>query len=280
MVNSRTEYSERATEAARRVMLELIRVLGEYKDDLVLVGGWVPELLFSKAIPRHVGSIDVDLALNHLTIDDVRYRTILEHLAKHGYREGKQPFIFLRTVEVEGQSIDVQVDLLAGEYGGDSRKHRHQSIQEIKARKARGCDLAFEMTESITLEGTLPEGGKDSVVIRVAGIVPFLIMKAMALADRMKNKDAWDIYFCLRNYPGGNEALAEVFRPHLGNKLVLEGLEKIHAKFATPEHVGPIWCADFDEIADAEDRAVRIRDAFERVNDLLQRLGIITPESE
>ena len=143
MVNSRTEYSERATEAARRVMLELIRVLGEYKDDLVLVGGWVPELLFSKAIPRHVGSIDVDLALNHLTIDDARYRTILEHLSKHGYRQEKQPFIFLRTVEVEGQPIDVQVDLLAGEYGGDSRKHRHQSVQEVKARKARGCDLAF-----------------------------------------------------------------------------------------------------------------------------------------
>jgi hypothetical protein len=47
MVNSRTEYSERATEAARRVMLELIRILGEYQNDLVLVGGWVPELLFS-----------------------------------------------------------------------------------------------------------------------------------------------------------------------------------------------------------------------------------------
>jgi len=168
--------------------------------------------------------------------------------------------------------------LLAGEYGGATGSHRHQNVQEIKARKARGCDLAFEMTESITLEGTLPEGGKDSVVVRVAGIVPFLVMKAMAPADRLKTKDAWDIYFCLRNYPGGNDALAAVFRPHLGNKLVLEGLRKIQEKFATAEYVGPKSCADFDEIVDAEDRAIRIRDAFERVHDLLQRLGIGTKQ--
>ncbi len=49
MVNSRTDYSEHATAAARMVLLELVRILGAYKDELVLVGGWVPELLFSRA---------------------------------------------------------------------------------------------------------------------------------------------------------------------------------------------------------------------------------------
>lgn len=179
MVNSRTEYPERATEAARRVMLELVRILGEYRDDMVLVGGWVPELLFSQANPRHVGSTDVDLALNHKTIDEEQYRTILKHLEKHHYTPGDQPFMFFRTVEKDGQSIVVQVDLLAGEYGGAGKKHRHQTVQEIKARKARGCDLAFEMMEEVKLEGTLPEGGKDSVMVRIAGIVPFLVSPGM-----------------------------------------------------------------------------------------------------
>lgn len=55
MVNSRTDYSNLATEAARRVMLELVRILGEYRDDMVVVGGWIPELLFAKANPPHVG---------------------------------------------------------------------------------------------------------------------------------------------------------------------------------------------------------------------------------
>jgi hypothetical protein len=31
-------------EAARQVMLEVMRVLGEYADIIVIVGGWVPEL--------------------------------------------------------------------------------------------------------------------------------------------------------------------------------------------------------------------------------------------
>jgi len=45
MVISRTDYAAEAVEAARSVMLELIRLLGEYRDDLVIVGGWVPDLL-------------------------------------------------------------------------------------------------------------------------------------------------------------------------------------------------------------------------------------------
>jgi hypothetical protein len=274
MVTTRTEYSERATKAAHMVMLELVRMLGEYRDDMVLVGGWVPDLLFGNAQPRHVGSTDVDLALNHATIDEERYRTILEHLLGRGYVQGPQPFIFFRSVTVDGQEIKVQVDLLSGEYGGVGKKHRHQPVQDLKSRKARGCDLAFEMAEDVRIEGTLPAGGKDSVTVKVAGAVPFLVMKGMALADRLKAKDAWDIYFCLRHFPGGNAALAEAFRPHIQNKLVLEGLTKIQDKFQSPEHVGPTWCADFDEINDPDDRQVRIRDAFERVADLLKRLGI------
>ena len=275
MVNSRSEYSEHATAAARMVLLELVRILGSYRDSLVLVGGWVPELLFSKAQPRHVGSTDVDMALNHRTISEEHYRSILQSLLRHGYVQGEQPFMFFRKVALGSSTVNVQVDFLAGEYGGSTKRHRHQAVQELKARKARGCDLAFEMAQSVKIEGILPEGAKDSAEVRVAGVVPFLVMKAMALADRMKPKDAWDIYFCLLNYAGGTQALAKAFRPHLKNKLVLEGLGKIRDKFASAEHVGAKWCADFDEINDLTDREIRMRDAFERVNDLLSRLGLV-----
>lgn len=271
MVTARDDYPELATRAAKTVMLELVRVLGEYKNDIVLVGGWVPELLFAKAMPRHVGSTDVDLALNHRTLGDAGYQTILNHLERRGYAPGKQPFIFFRKVEVDGRAVTVQVDLLSGEYGGTGKSHRNQSVQDVKARKARGCDLAFEMSEDVRIDGTLPGGGKDSAVVRVAGIVPFLVMKAMAMHDRMKEKDAWDIWFCLVNFPGGNEALAEAFRPHLGNGLVKEGLAKIAEKFASVDHVGPKWVADFEEIDDGDERAIRLRDAYERVRDLLER---------
>jgi len=110
------------------------------------------------------------------------------------------------------------------------------------------------------------------VRIRVASIAPYLVMKAMALTTRLMEKDAWDNYYCIRNYPGGIEQLAEEFRPLLKNKLAQEALENIARKFASPEHVGPKHVADFEEITDTEERALLQRDAYERVNALLALL--------
>jgi hypothetical protein len=142
----------------------------------------------------------------------------------------------------------------------------------MQPRKARGCDLAFTGAAEMTLSGTLPGGGKDSVRIRVASIAPFLVMKTMAMASRLNEKDAWDIYYCIRNFPGGIEKLAEEFRSIRKNKLTQEALVKLAEKFASPEHVGPKHVADFEEIRDPGERALRQRDAFERINALLAKL--------
>ncbi|MBN1666852.1 MAG: hypothetical protein JW862_07175, partial [Anaerolineales bacterium] len=141
-----------------------------------------------------------------------------------------------------------------------------------RPRKARGCDLAVSLATEATLSGTLPDGGKDTTTVRVASIVPFLVMKAMALAGRLMEKDAWDIYYCIRYYPGGVNQIADEFRPHLGNRLVQEALEKIAEKFASPEHIGPKHVADFEDLSDPDERARYQRDAFERINALIETL--------
>ena len=273
MVDTRTDYPEHAVEAARSVMLEMVRLLGDYRDDIVIIGGWVPELLLTESEVRHFGSIDVDLALNHNRVSEAAYRTIRDLLISHGYKEGQQPFIFLRTVEVQGRAVTVHVDFLAGEYGGTSQGHRTQSVQDIAARKARGCDLAFEMNQPVKIEGRLPDGGKDSAEVRVASVVPFMVMKGMALSNRLKPKDAWDILFFVEHYPGGMDALVEEIMPHVEHGLVREGMAKIREKFLSPEHVGPRFVADFEEIEDRKARADRQRAAFEKVNFVLERLG-------
>ena len=271
---AKRDYTADAVEAARSVLLELVRILGEYRNDIVIVGGWVPELLLQEAQAPHIGSTDVDIALNHRSLQEAGYKTIQELLLARGYREGRQPFIFYRTVTVNNREIIVQVDFLAGEYEGTGKSHRTQEIQDIRARKARGCDLAFEISTEVRISGTLPEGGIDSASLRVASIVPFLVMKGMALYDRLKEKDAWDIYFCLYNYPGGLDALVREFQPHINRGLVREGLIKIAEKFASLEHVGPKFVADFEELTDPFEREFLQRDAYERVNYLLEQLGI------
>ena len=79
----------------------------------------------------------------------------------------------------------MQVDFVSGEYAGTGKGRRHQKIQDLMVRKVRGCDLAFDMAQEVTVEGNLPGGQLDTVNIRVVSVVPFLIMKGMALDDRL-----------------------------------------------------------------------------------------------
>ena len=272
MAGERIDYTAAAVEAARSVLIELTHVLGEYRNAIVLVGGWIPELLIPQSQERHVGSIDVDLALNHRELTEAGYRMIGEILRLHGYIPDKQqPFIFRKNVR--GQTV--QVDFLAGEYGGSGKSRRTQRALDMRPRKARGCDLAFQIEPArVAVKGRLPDGVVDEVQVRVASVVPFLVMRGMALEDRRKPKDAYDVYFVLRNYPGGVEAVVKAFSPHIGLALVKEGLKKIAGKFATLDHVGPKDAAEFDETLDKEERAICQRDAFERVQRLLERLRV------
>jgi hypothetical protein len=271
---TRQNYNQREVEACKSVLVELIHLLGEFRDALVLVGGWVPPLLYQEFAHEHVGSIDIDLALNHL-VDDETYETIRKVLVDAGYTEGRQPSSFLRQVDLSGgEPVVVQVDFLGAEYGGTGKSHRTQKFQDIRVRKARGCDLAFGDYRTVTLEAVLPEGGTDRVTCKIASIVPFVVMKGIALADRLKEKDAWDIYFCLKHHPGGLDSFADLFKGYLENKLVLEALQKISDKFQSVDHIGPKHVADFEAIEDKEERNLKIRDAFEQVDYFLHRLGI------
>ena len=76
------------------------------------------------------------------------------------------------------------------------------------------------------------------------------------------------------NFPGGIDALAEEFRPHLHHGLVREGLQKIAEKFSSEKGFGPKSVVDFEGIDDPEEREHTQRDAYERVNALLNKLGI------
>lgn len=268
---TRKDYGAEQVAAARSVLLEIMLVLGEYGNALVLVGGWTPVFLIPNPSQPHVGSTDVDVAVDPRRVTEAGYETILAHLVQRGYEQDHQsPAVFRKRIG----NVTIQVDLMSGEYAGTGKGHRHQEIPGTLLRKARGCDIAFIDPEQVTLEGELPEGGRDTVSIRVASIGAFLCMKGHALDGRLKEKDAWDIYFCLREYPGGIDAVVDRLKPVIHHGLVREALEKIGEHFATPDHRGPKHVADFENIRDTEERARVQRDAYERVRALLERLGM------
>jgi hypothetical protein len=254
-------------------MIELAHILGEYRREIVVVGGWVPYLLLPDAAERHVGSLDVDLALDHRHFAEDGYRTIKVLLETHGYklRPAGQPFVFFKEVTVEGKVIKVEVDLLAGEYHGTGGSHRTQRVQDVLPRKALGCDLAFEHPVIVTLAGPLPDGSLDRVDIQVADLPAFIVMKAMAMRDRLSSKDPYDLYFCLQNCH--MPALVASFGSLVRRGRVKEAQRVLAEKFASTNHVGPRHIVDFLGIEDPEEQERVSRDAFERVQALLAELS-------
>ena len=98
----REDYSDRQIEAARRVLVDLGQVLKSFEDCLVVVGGWVPDLLMEKAEEAHVGSIDVDLALDAEKLADGRYAELLKALLDtRRYQQAEEPFKLYAEVDLK-----------------------------------------------------------------------------------------------------------------------------------------------------------------------------------
>ena len=271
MAVTKDDYPKLAVKAAESVLLELVHILGEYLDSIVVIGGMVPKYLITETEEPHVGTTDVDLALDHRRFDEPGYQTLHQLLTNHRYQADRdQPFIYRRPIVMDGRNVIVQVDLLSGEYGGTGRDHRTQTVQDVRPRKARGADMAFDEPVRVKITGELPDGARDTVTIPVAGIVPFIVMKAMAMRDRLKRKDPYDVYYCLRYFPGGIEKIVEHVKLLKGNRLVQEALEILKEKFDSPEHVGPSHIAEFLELSDPDEVARTRRDAYERVLYLIE----------
>ncbi|MCD7951203.1 MAG: hypothetical protein LUG12_13235 [Erysipelotrichaceae bacterium] len=197
-----SDYDVGQKEAAYKVLIELVNLFDEYKDDFRIVGGWVPYLMFPNN--QHAGSVDVDILINHLTLQDAGYLSMSRILLKNGYMEHPEKyFSFVKDVEVDGRIFSVDVDILAGIYGGTTQKKRSQHVQGVRALKATGGNFAFEFPpQKIEIETERPDGAIDIANISVIAIVLYLVMKTAALG-RGKPKDAYDIYFVVKYYPGG-----------------------------------------------------------------------------
>lgn len=266
MAVTREDYPKLAVRAAESVLLELVHILGEYLDRIVVIGGMVPRYLITEPEEPHVGTTDVDLALDHCRFDEPGYQTLHKLLTNHHYLVDRdQPFIYRRPIVMDGKNITVQVDLLSGEYGGTGKERRTQTVQDVRPRKARGADLAFDEPVHVRIAGELPDGTKDTVTIPVAGIVPFIVMKAMAMRNRLKQKDPYDIYYCLQYFPGGPEKIVGHVKLLKENKLVKEALEILKEKFASPDHVGPSHISEFLKLSAPDEVNLVKRDAYERV---------------
>ncbi len=270
-LNTSIDYTGGQREAAYRVLIELCSLFEQYQDDIRIIGGWVPELLFPEQ--GHVGSVDVDILINHRTLKDEGYNTMARILLSNGYEDHPQKyFSFMKKVVVNNTPFFVDVDILAGMYGGTKAQKRSQHVQGLKAMKATGGDFAFKFEpRQVKVHAKRPDGAGDTVYVNIVAIVPYLVMKTKAMG-RGKTKDAYDIYFLIKHHSGGADQLAKEFIGYSDTSLVLEMKEKLKEKFSSVDHAGPVDVADFMDVRDEEEIAFIRRDAFEHIQIFLSFL--------
>jgi hypothetical protein len=141
--------------AAERVMLELWTILAGFADAMTIVGGSAPPLLTGdRPDDPYVGTLDVDLVVDPIDVPDEVYWTIAELLRERGYVQLEQPFRWLRSLTVDGRSIDVEVDLLAPITPRTGSDHRHERIGR-RARSSSGSAVS-----SANSKVCCPTGGR------------------------------------------------------------------------------------------------------------------------
>lgn len=276
-----SDYDDRTTAAVKSVLIEIGQILGSFKGKFAVVGGAVPWLLLgdNEDMP-HVGTLDLDLSLDSAALGDGEYAHLVDALLGNGYaqREQLKRFQLVRQIEAAdgGPPIDVIIDFLRPK-DADIVKNVPPLISDFAVQRADGADLAIRFYQMVAIAGAMPHGGTNRVEVAVCSIPALLAMKGHAIEGRYKQKDAYDIYYCIRNYPGGPQALAEDCKPLLKHASGMKGYQYIAGKFDAVEGFGPTCVRRFVE----DTRVLGERtpeqwqlDAFGQVDAWLRALGL------
>lgn len=280
MPRTASDYPEEIITISKSAMLELWRSLHRYNNGMTLIGGWVPYFLLEKFGGKsyehdHVGSIDIDIALNEKIISEEEYANIEQLVEQLGYKhkldknDSQIPFVFLKDFQTSDTPVTIEVDFLGTYYG--NKGHRHQPISGLLARKCHGVDIVFNNYIKETISGQFPKGGHTTETIRIANLVASLTMKGIVLGERYKEKDAYDIYYLVTYYKNGPIDAANEINAHPANSLINEALAIIKKDFESRESAGPAWVASFLN-EEGDERESRITDVFMNVNKFLKNI--------
>ena len=104
----------RELRACKAVLSEIIKTLSIYLDNIVLIGGSVPPLLFPDREEDYLGTIDVDIAVDPADSGVIILQHVIDNLLSAGYEKGDQRFRLEKAVQLAGENepVKICVDLL------------------------------------------------------------------------------------------------------------------------------------------------------------------------
>ncbi|MCL4421163.1 MAG: nucleotidyl transferase AbiEii/AbiGii toxin family protein [Candidatus Thermoplasmatota archaeon] len=273
-------FEDQLITTSKSALVELMRTLRHYKEAIVLVGGWVPYLLLeSHKVPedtfRHVGSIDIDLIVDPNRVSNDEYQTMVELIAETGWEQvpGKQ-FTFER--KIRGKDTvdrDITVDFLTPQQKNEEGKHRYRGVQsDLMARTMVGAELGLSHNYWYHMKGEMPNGAVTEIDFKMLDVVGCIGTKSIALGDRYKHKDAYDIVSVLDHYGNGVKEVANAFMPFLEEQQIQESLKRIGKMFSNERSEGALLYAEFLEPLNKEEKEIFAQRGYMLVSEFLSDL--------
>jgi hypothetical protein len=111
---------------------------------------------------------------------------------------------------------------------------------------APGLRCAFRDRTRVTLEGHTLFGERASRSVWVCGAGAYVVLKALAFDSRGENKDAYDLFYIVRNYGSGVDDVFARFEPLLDDEEAQKALGVLRRDFTDLDGVGPMRVAEFN----------------------------------
>lgn len=274
------EYSPEWVANTRSACLYVATILGDLlTEDMIVIGGLVPGLLIPEdtlpeGVPSHPGTMDLDFGLKLAVLDGAKYAEIAKRLREGGFevdknKSGNPTFQTWKIGADQGKPVTV--DFLISP---SSEEDKPSGIKHLEADFGAiitpGLELAFVDRELISLRDRTTMGEQATRDIPVCGPGAFVVLKALAFQNRGKPKDAYDLYYVIRNFGSGVAEVAARLGSLLPAPEVETALGVLRADFTAPDLTGPRRVAQF--VDDESDDVLR-QDVVGFVEELLRQVA-------
>ncbi len=285
----RDGYAPESLQQVRSTCLTLAATLGAQLDRLCIVGGLVPNLLIDERLGAdpetetgHPGTNDLDVAMTVALLDDQGYEEISTRLRQERFGPDRNANGTPTPQRWKLHGASVTVDFLLPPIDQGPSAGRVQALEpDFAALVIPGVELAADERTPVKLSGHTLAGQRITRSVPVCGPGAFVVLKALAFADRAEPKDVYDLIYVVRRWPNGVRDIARRLASHDRDhsELVRKALAGLADDFRDPDHVGPQRAAAFDTLR-LDDLDAAAADAHGYVDDLLRacrRAGLDVP---
>lgn len=278
-----SDYDETTTGRCERVLVTLLGDLGPWRERVYLAGGLAPRYLIGelpKGVRAHVGTTDVDLVIGLALGDETpqTYRTLETNLRNSSFTQDGPSFRWKRHVEGIPVTVEFLCETDKVESGHIFRPKGQSTGSGLGAFNVRGAQLVtLDYIERKIKAERLAEGGVSQVTVRIANLLPYVVLKILAFQDRHENKDAYDLIFCILYFGRGphHAGTESATSPIARHPDVREAMRLLRERFESITQDGPVSYGTFLAETGDPDEVMRLRrEAVATVREYLEAFGI------